>query len=591
MRRRLLSIFAAALASAIPMVAASGAQAIVLVDQNTTAGVAMMQGSALPSSVTAVSSPGICLDPALTLDLSYGGALHVLPPGALCYHGGSVMHANEAIAEVWDPRPYSDYASPYVEQFLRDVADGSGTLGSPYALTPQYTDGGGRAGNQSLFGGGYDTSDPYPPSGCPVSGFWHFHFDPNGQFSDYPNGVCLTDAQLQTELQAMVSREGLAGHIQPGYTPLLVVQTPPGVETCLDSDGVLCSANSAGAAGLGKFCSYHSQITVDGVTFPYVVQPMTILTGCDEPDAPAFPNPVVDPVTLKIDTGARLVSPLSRGELSAIVNPGLNGWYGAGGEEIGDNGCILQGNKLDSVTIGASGQNPYLIQRQFNNGGLLVNDPWAPDCSSVVSLAASFVIPSAADPGDVIKFDGSKSPSTLVIPQASYIWDFGDGTAATGPSVFHTYVKSGNYPVKLTVIDRGGYARSSIQTITVLGPTQVSSGLHVNLQLMPQGLKTVLRSGVAVRVSSNASADGIATLMIPRSAARRAHLPSGRGPAVVVGQGFVSGIKKGTTRLHLRLSKPVASKLARLHHVVLTVRLSLVAAGGQHFAIDVAGHY
>lgn len=595
MRRRLLSIFAAAAACAVPMVGASAAQAIVVVDQNTTAGVAMVPGSPLPAAVTPVTSSSPCVDPALTLDLSFGGTLHSLPPNGLCYHGGPVMHQNETIAEVWDPNSHRDYASPYVEHFLRDVADASGQLGSPYALTTQYTDGSGRAQNSSLYGGGYDTPTSYPTNGCAPSGIWHYYWTPNGFYVDGPqyhmNDVCLTDDQLQAELQAMVSQEGLVGHTQPGYTPLLVMLTPPGVVVCLDSAGTLCSANSGHPSG--QFCSYHSQVTVAGETFPYVVQPMTSETACDEPDSPKFPAGPIDAPTLETDTGARLVSPLSRAEIAAIVNPNFNGWFASDGSEMNDNnGCITEDQGLDSVKIGPSGQNPYNIQREFNNGGVIVQDPWAFACAPWVNLSASFVVPSSANPGDVIKFDGSKSPSTLLIPQANFLWDFGDGTTGVGGSVFHTYAKPGTYSVKLTVIDRGGNARSLAQAVTVLGPPAVGpSGLQANLQLMPQGLGTVLRSGVAVRVTSNAPADGIATLTVPRSAGKQAHLPVGRGPAVVVGRGSVSGIKQGTTSLHLRLSKSVASKLARLRHVVVTVRLALVAAGGQHLAIDVAGHY
>ncbi len=35
----------------------------------------------------------------------------------------------------------------------------------------------------------------------------------------------------------------------------------------------------------------------------------------------------------------------------------------------------------------------------------------------------------------------------------SYMWDFGDGTSASGPSVEHTYSKQGEYLVSLTVTD------------------------------------------------------------------------------------------------------------------------------------------
>lgn len=580
------------------MAVASGAQAIVVNDQGTTAGVALVPGSSLPAGVTAVTSNPPCVDPALSLDLSFGGQLHVLPNNGLCYHGGPVMHANETIAEVWDPKPHSDYASQYVEQFLRDVADASGSLGSPYSVTTQYTDGGGRAGNASLYGGGYDTSATgYPANGCSPTGNWHYYLTSNGMYIDAPpypqNDVCLTDAQLQSELRAMVAQEGLVGHIQPGYSPLLVFLMPPGVEVCLDSAATLCSANSNAAAVGGQFCSYHSQVAVGGQTFGYVVQPWTSQTSCDEPDSPKFPTPTIDAQTLATDTGARLVSPLSRAEIAAIVNPAFNGWFALDGSEMNDNnGCVTENNGLDKVTIGTSKQNPYLIQREFNNGGVIVQDPWAPACAPWVTLAPSFVVPSAANPGDVVKFDGSKSPSTLLIPQSNYLWDFGDGTGDVGSSVFHTYAKSGTYAVKLTVLDRGRNARSLSQTITVLGPTQVTpAGLQADVQLMPQGLGAVLRSGLAVKVTSNVAADGIAMLSIPRSAAVRAHLKAGRGPSVVIGQGTVSGITKGTTRLRLHLSRAVARKLQGLRHVVVTVRLALVAAGGRHFAIDAAGHY
>jgi hypothetical protein len=391
----------------------------------------------------------------------------------------------------------------------------------------------------------------------------------------------------------MVTQEGLVGHIQPGYTPLLVMLTPPGVDVCLDSAGTLCSANSNKTPPSGQFCSYHSQVTVGGQVFAYVVQPWTSETACDEPDSPKFPSGEIDAPTLDTDTGARLVSPLSQAMIAAIVNPGLNGWFAEDGSEINDNnGCAPLSKTFDTVTIGSSKQNPYQIQREFNNAGVIVQDPWALGCAPLVDLAPSFVVPSAANPGDVVKFDGSKSPSTLLIPQANYLWDFGDGTGGVGPSVFHTYSKSGTYAVKLTVLDRGGNVRSLSQTIVVLGPTQVGpSGLQANVQLMPQGLKAVLRSGVAVKVTSNAAADGFATLSIPRSAAKHAHLTVGRESAVVIGRGIVSGIRKGTTSLHLRLSRAVAAKLGHLRHVVVTVRLALVATGGQHFAIDVAGHY
>jgi PKD domain len=593
MRRRGI-VFALALSLALGAGAEAADAVVVDVPGVGHVGVALVPGtrsnltSAGISSVTA-SPP--CLDPALSGDLSYQGVLHLLPPEGLCYHGGAVMHGNETFAEVWDPNPHNDYAAPYVEQFLRDVADSSQTLGTPYAVTSQYTDGGGRANDASIYGGGYDTSTPYPGNGCPPSGTWHYYLAPSGEFTDSSNDVCLTDGQLQAELATMANQEGLAGHVQPGFTPLLVLLTPPGVEVCLDGAAALCSANGVSTA---QFCSYHSQLDVDGSLFDYVVQPWTPQTGCDEPDAPQIPTGAIDPVTLRTDEGARLVSPLSQAQMAAIVNPDMDGWFAADGSEINDNGCEPLGLELDKVTVGASSQNPYLLQREFNNGGVIVDNPFTLACAPNVVLEPSFVLPSAADAGDVVKFDGSKSPSMLLVPAADYRWSFGDGTSAVGPSVTHSYAHGGFYAVTLTLTDRGGNIRSLTQTIEVLGSGGhvISTGrMHVALQLLPQSLRSVLQHGLAVRVSSNEPADGIATLSITRSEARRAHLRAGRGPGVVIGRGTVAQIKDGTVTLHLRLSHGVAAKLGRLRDVTLTIRLVLRAANGDHSAIDVAGRY
>jgi len=113
----------------------------------------------------------------------------------------------------------------------------------------------------------------------------------------------------------------------------------------------------------------------------------------------------------------------------------------------------------------------------------------------------------------------------------------------------------------------------------------------VRLQLLPQSLKTVLRNGILVRVTSNRPANGIATVSITRVSAKKAGIKIGRGPSVRIGLGTLSSIKNGTVTLRLHLSKAMAKKLSKLHHVAMTIRLQLVAPGNQRFAIDAAGRY
>lgn len=588
-------------------------------------------GQLAAAGVPYVTSSAPCLDPALPSDL-------ILTAGGLCSHGGPVLHNNETFALTWDsasPRRYWATTRNYLEQFLSDVANASGTFSSPFALTSQYTDSSGRAANQSVYGGGcidYGVTgkatcqfgngpatapgNDYPVSGCPDwyssshqnanAGTNVWAGGPNGPIQTAPNDICLTDAQIRAEVATMVSQAGLLGRTKSGYTPLVDLLTPPGVVTCVDAAGTLCSANSASTA---QFCSYHSQVNVGGTLVSYVVLPWvahwTKGTVCDDGDAPTISLPV--PVDqLATDVAARLVSPLSQGQLATITNPGMSAWFGLYGSEINDNGCTQLGGGLDLEQVGPR---TYPLQREFNNAGAIETDPNALPCSPVVNLSPTFVVPSAVNPGDEVQLDGSTSVSTLMVSKDNYAWDFGDGTTATGPSVVHSYPASGNYPVKLTVTDRGGNKATVTQTIQVLGangqpvpaPTPPSGGsgsgshgtpaLQIHLQLLPQSLGAVLRSGVSVRVKSNLAANGIAFVSISRSAARQAHIKVGRGLTVVIGRGTVSSIRNGTVSLHLSLSRATAAKLKSLRHVTLTIRLQVVATGGARKAIVQAGRY
>jgi hypothetical protein len=372
-----------------------------------------------------------------------------------------------------------------------------------------------------------------------------------------------------------------------------------------------------GSAGTGAsppssafFCSYHGHMYIGGRDVAYVVQPWSAMTQCDEPDVPKLPQDP-PPTVLSQNVGMRLVSPLSQAQMAAIVNPRFTGWFALNGEEMNDHGgCIPAGDNVDKVRVGSAS---YLLQHEFNNAWVMNADPFTYfGCAPDVVLTPNFVVPSPIDQGEVVGFDGSATASTLIVPNADYRWSFGDGTTGTGPSMVHTFAKSGFYHVKLTVTDRGGNVRILTRTVEVLGadgqppktggnpgggnpgggptgPTQ----LRVHLQLLPQSLKAVLRSGLAVRVSSNEAANGFATLSILRSVAHRAHLSSAGNPKslVVIGRGTVSGIKDGTVSLHVRVSSATAKKLAHTGHLTLTLHMRLMAKNGARTTASTVGRY
>src|SRR5581483_3895961 len=146
--------------------------------------------SLVNSGVPTVTSSAPCLDPALPPDLWLSGTAHRLPNSGVCSHGGPVLHKNETFALTWDsPQPsgsqhnYFSGTRLYVEQFLRDVADASGALSSPYAVTTQYSDGNGNAQNSSRYGGGCIDYGSVGGSQCEFG-------NPTGPGHDYPTGGC-----------------------------------------------------------------------------------------------------------------------------------------------------------------------------------------------------------------------------------------------------------------------------------------------------------------------------------------------------------------------------------------------------------------
>ncbi|NLV11241.1 PKD domain-containing protein [Halomicrobium mukohataei] len=98
----------------------------------------------------------------------------------------------------------------------------------------------------------------------------------------------------------------------------------------------------------------------------------------------------------------------------------------------------------------------------------------APDASFTVS-------PSNPAPDESVSFDAadsSDSDGTI----ASYEWELGDGTTATGESVSHSYESAGDYTVSLTVTDDAG-ASDTNETVVSVGDS--SGGTEGSTEFAP----------------------------------------------------------------------------------------------------------
>ncbi|WP_440006079.1 PKD domain-containing protein [Halomicrococcus sp. SG-WS-1] len=128
----------------------------------------------------------------------------------------------------------------------------------------------------------------------------------------------------------------------------------------------------------------------------------------------------------------------------------------------------------------------FEVEVSDGNGGTATDtvsvtvEPVAPPNQSPT---AAFSGPSNAQTGEQVTFDASAStdPDGSI---ASYEWDFGDGTTATGESVVHTFDSAGEYEVTLTVTDDDGATTTTTKTVTV-EESQPTPGPSTAVSLAP----------------------------------------------------------------------------------------------------------
>lgn len=250
------------------------------------------------------------------------------------------MHSNTTYAIYWLPSagyagepssgPLSANYEPLMNRYFTDVAADSGKTSNVYWSDTQYTDSTGAAGYKSSFAGAIVDSNPFPANGC----------------SDRYTTVCLTDAQLQSEIQKVV------GTTHPtGTSTEYFLFTPKNVGSC-----------SGSSCAFSYFCAYHSQIGSGGSgTILYANMPYAawVPSACGSGQSPNGGD------------ADSTINVTSHEHNETVTDPLGTAWYDRSGNEDGDKCAWNFGTPLGGASGAEYNQaingDDYFMQQEWSN--------------------------------------------------------------------------------------------------------------------------------------------------------------------------------------------------------------------------------
>lgn len=250
----------------------------------------------------------------------------------LSYHYGPVLHSNSTYAIFWVPPGYSVSAKyqTLINRFFGDVASDNGLSSNVYYSDTQYSDSSGKIAYNSGFAGSVLDTNPLPPSGC----------------SDRYTPVCITDAQIQAEIQRVMGTKGWTG----GLKNIFFMFTAKNIGSCYGS-----------TCAFSYFCAYHSWIGSGSSSTLYANMPYadTVPAACDPGQSPNG------------DDADATLNVTSHEHNETITDPLGNAWYDRYGNENGDKCAWNFGGSIGSTTSGLFNQSihsdPYYLQQEWSN--------------------------------------------------------------------------------------------------------------------------------------------------------------------------------------------------------------------------------
>jgi hypothetical protein len=433
----------------------------------------------------------------------------------LDYNGGPIMPSNTNYAVYWAPGGSPEYPTGYqtgLNRYFKDLAADSGGVENVESVSAQYNDAAGQfARYESTFGGALVDTDPYPANGCSAA------------------PICLTDAQLRSELTKFVKSQGLPADLTHEYFLL----TPPKVEDCFTSSGAQCSAGAL----KGAYCAYHGDVPLPGGVLVYANDPyVTGNTGCDDGN---HPN--------NLPSDGAIEGGLSHEHNESITDPEPNNAWtdiGGSGGEVGDKcrtfeagseygtalGTAEDGAKYNQVIDG----DDYWYQQEWSNQGHR--------CLQRLSFSgerptASFT--SAAATGTEVGFDASASTAPGGVTR--YDWQFNDGPGlafpveTTSPTISHVFPEAGVYDVALTVYAADGSNLGAARTV-IVGNVPAPAITKVSPSKGPAaGGATVTITGTHISTATEVTFGGVrASFFVKSEKQLVAQAPAGATGAVDV---------------------------------------------------------
>jgi hypothetical protein len=361
-----------------------------------------------------------------------GGPLATV--ASIPYQGGPVLHHNRTHVIFWQPDGSGLTFDPgyeaTVNQFFTDVAAMSHSTSVELGITGQYGDGGGPAAYDSSYAGSVVDTDPLPANQCvePI-------------LTGPGWGVCLTDQQLQNEIETVVATDNLPSTASDIY----FLVTPRGFGDCADASSSSCALGGSA----NGYCGYHSA-TNSGLL--YAVIPYNAVPGHCQSTNPRPNDSTADPA----------LSTMSHEEAETVTDPLGDAWIDASGNEIADVCITNYGPALGGSGSTAWDENydghHYWLQELFSRIQDACEPRPQPDTASIAGPARGVAGAALALTGHGTQPGGSI---------ASYSWFFGDGRSGRGRTVSHTYARAGIVTVTLRTTDSAGNWAVATKTVTV----------------------------------------------------------------------------------------------------------------------------